>query len=118
MEGGSISRPPVLDGTNYDYRKSRMVAFLKSMDRKTWKAIINGWEHPFVMDKDGKTTTTLKREEEWSKDEDGLALGKSKALNALFTSVDKNMFRLISTCTVAKDAWEILKTTHEGTYKV
>jgi len=95
-----------------------MVAFLKSMDRKTWKAIIRGWEHHVVMDKDGKATTTLKPKEKWSKDEDGLALGNSRALNALFTGVDKNMFRLISTCTVAKDAWEILRTTHEGTSKV
>ena len=28
------------------------------------------------------------------------------------------MFKLIKQCTVAKDAWEILKTTHEGTSKV
>jgi len=32
--------------------------------------------------------------------------------------VNKNMFRLIKQCTVAKDAWEILKTAHEGTTKV
>jgi len=104
MEGVSSSRPPILDGTNYDYWKARMVAFLKSMDNKTWKVIIKGWDHPVVMDKDGKATTTLKPEEEWSKDEDGLAHGNSKALNTLFTCVDKNMFRLISTCNVAKDA--------------
>jgi len=53
MEGVSSSRPPILDGTNYDYWKARMVAFLKSMDNKTWKAIIKGWDHPVVMDKDG-----------------------------------------------------------------
>jgi hypothetical protein len=47
-----------------------------------------------------------------------LALGNSKALNALFNGVDKNMPRLIKQCTVAKDAWEILKITHEGTTKV
>ena len=28
------------------------------------------------------------------------------------------MFRLIKKCTVAKEAWEILKTAHEGTSKV
>ncbi|MCI29335.1 gag-pol polyprotein, partial [Trifolium medium] len=28
------------------------------------------------------------------------------------------MFRLIKKCTVAEDAWEILKTTYEGTAKV
>ena len=32
--------------------------------------------------------------------------------------VDKNMFRLINTCTVAKEAWDILKTAHEGTSRV
>ncbi|MCI66314.1 gag-protease polyprotein, partial [Trifolium medium] len=58
-------------------------------------------------------TAELKSEEEWSKEEDELALGNPKALNALFNGVDKNMFRLIKKSTVAKDAWEILKTTHE-----
>ena len=117
-ELGFVTRPPILDGSNYDYWKACMVAFLKSMDSKTWKSVIKGWEHPKKMDKDGKITTELKPEEEWSKEEDELALGNSKALNALFNGVDKNIFSLINTCTVAKDAWEILKTTHEGTSKV
>ncbi|XP_057444753.1 uncharacterized protein LOC130736999 [Lotus japonicus] len=45
-------------------------------------------------------------------------MGNSKALNAIFNGVDKNMFRLINTCTVAKEAWDILKTAHEGTARV
>ncbi|MCH87884.1 gag-protease polyprotein, partial [Trifolium medium] len=93
-------------------------AFLKSIDSKTWKAVVKGWEHPVVTDKDGNNTGELKSEGDWSKEEDELALGNSKALNALFNGVDKYMFRLIKKCTVAKDAWEILKTTHEGTSKV
>jgi len=60
----------------------------------------------------------LKPEEEWTAAEDELTLGNSKALNALFNGVDKNMFGLIKQCTVAKNAWEILKTAHEGTTKV
>jgi hypothetical protein len=57
-----------------------------------------------MKDKDGKATTDLKLEKDWSKEEDELALGNSKALNALFNGVDKNIFRLINICTVAKDA--------------
>ncbi|MCI44823.1 gag-protease polyprotein, partial [Trifolium medium] len=102
----------------YDYWKSCMVAFLKSIDSKTWKTVVKGWDHPVVTDKDGNNTGELKSEEEWSKEEDELAHGNSKALNALFNGVDKNIFRLIKKCTVAKDALEILKTTHEGTSKV
>jgi hypothetical protein len=71
-----------------------------------------------VLDKDEVRTTVLKAEEDWSKEEDELALDNSKALNAIFNGVDMNMFRLIKQCTVAKDAWKILKTTHEGTSKV
>ncbi|MCI34362.1 gag-pol polyprotein, partial [Trifolium medium] len=95
-----------------------MIAFLKSLDSRIWKAFLKGWDHPKIKDANGVDTAELKPEEEWSATEDTLALGNSKALNVLFNGVDKNMFRLIKNCTVAKDAWEILKTTHEGTTKV
>ncbi|PNX56975.1 gag-protease polyprotein [Trifolium pratense] len=118
-KGGLVNRPPLLVGdSNYDYWKSRMAAFLKSIDSKTWKAVLKGWDHPVIVDKDGKPTTELKPEEDWSKEEDELALGNSKALNALYNGVDKNMFKLIKKCTSAKEAWDILKTVHEGTSKV
>ena len=61
--GGPVNRPPILDGTNYDYWKARMVTFLKSMDNRTWKAVIKGWEHPKLLDIDGKPTDELKPEE-------------------------------------------------------
>jgi len=117
-EGGFVNRPLLLDGSNYDYWKSRMSAFLKSIDNKTWKAVLKGWEHPVALDKVGNKTTVLKLEEEWTTAEEELTLGNSKVLNALFNGVDKNMFRLIKQCTVAMDAREILKTAHEGTSKV
>jgi len=117
-EGEAVYIPPLLDGSNYDYWKSCMSAFLKSIDIKTWKTVLKGWEHPMALDKDGNKTAVLKPEEEWSTSEDELALGNSKALNALFNGVDKNMFRMIKQGTIAKDAWEILKTAHEGTFNV
>src|SRR3954464_7201440 len=116
-EGGGYGiRPPILDGSNYDYWKPRMVAFLKSVDSKAWRAVNKGWEHPVITEKDGKKT--LKPEEEWDKDEEALALGNSKALNALFNGIDRNIFRLVHQCELAKDVWDTLKTTHEGTSKV
>jgi len=45
-EGGFVNRPPLLDGTNYDYWKSRMSAYLKSINSKTWKAVLRGWAAP------------------------------------------------------------------------
>lgn len=63
-EGGFINRPPILDGSNYDYWKERMVNFLKSCDSRTWKVVIRAWEYPVVNDKDGKATIELKPEED------------------------------------------------------
>ncbi|CAJ2671533.1 unnamed protein product [Trifolium pratense] len=118
-EGGLVSRPPLLVGvSNHDYWKSRMIAFLKSMDSKTWKAVLKGWDPPVVIDKDGKPTLKLKAEEDWSKEEDELALGNSKALYALYNGVDKHIFKLIKKCVSAKEAWKILETVHEGTPQV
>ncbi|MCI04878.1 gag-pol polyprotein, partial [Trifolium medium] len=71
------------------------------------------WSHPVIADKEGKSTLELKAEKDWSKEDDEQALGNSKALNALFNGVDTKMFKLIKHCTVAKDAWEILKTYNE-----
>jgi hypothetical protein len=62
-EGGFMNRPPLLDGSNSDYWKSRMSVFLKSIDSKTWKAVLKGWEHLVVLDNDGNKTTDMKPEE-------------------------------------------------------
>lgn len=69
--------PPLLDGSNYDDWKSRMSAFLKSIDSKTWKEVLKGWGHPVVLNKDGNKTADLKPKAEWSKQEDELALENS-----------------------------------------
>ena len=117
-EGGFVNRPPIMDGSNYDYWKPRMMAFQKYLDSKAWKVVLKGWKHPIKLGENGEPTSELKPEEDWSKEEDEIALGNSKALNAIFNGIDKNIFRLVNTCEVAKDAWGILQSTHEGTSKV
>ncbi|EXB99124.1 G-type lectin S-receptor-like serine/threonine-protein kinase [Morus notabilis] len=112
-EGGSVSRPPLLDGSNYLYWKASMKAFIKAIDEKAHKAVLTSWEHPVTKDSEGKEI--LKPETTWSTEEDKLANNNSKALNVFFNGVDANQFKLISTCEIAKDAWETLQMTHEGT---
>ena len=46
------------------------------------------------------------------------ANANSKALNAIFCSVSLDEFHKISHVTIAKEAWNILETTYEGTKKV
>jgi len=63
-EDGFVNRPHLLDGSNYDYLKSCMSAFLKSIASKTWKLVLKGWKHPVELDEDGNRTYVLKPEEE------------------------------------------------------
>ncbi|GAA0155187.1 hypothetical protein LIER_12969 [Lithospermum erythrorhizon] len=115
-EGGSITRPPVLDGTNYPYWKARMTAFLKSVDTKTWKAILTGWTPPTQQNVAG--AVVVKQEVEWTVAEKELSLDNNKALNVIFCVVNVEVFKMISSYIVAKEAWEVLETAYEGTQKV
>lgn len=81
-----------------------------------WKAMIIGWEHPFIKDVAGKVT--LKPDINWSKEEDEASLGNSRALNATFNGVYQIVFKLINTCSSAKEAQNIMETAYEGTSKV
>ena len=89
----SLNVPPYFDGNNYAFWKVRMRAFLCSIDDTVWDA---------------------------SGDKVALAAANanSKAWNAIFCSVSLDEFHRISHITVAKEAWEILETTNEGTKKV
>ncbi|XP_073063932.1 uncharacterized protein [Primulina eburnea] len=50
-----------------------------------------------------------KPETDWTADKVQNSNYNSKALNAIFTSVDMNMFSLITNCTSAKSAWDALQ---------
>ena len=83
-----------------------MRAFLCSIDEFVWDAVEIGWIKPEA----AKST--------WDKAALAASNANSKALNAIFCGVSPDEFHRISHITVAKEAWEILETTYEGTKKV
>ncbi|XP_012842820.1 PREDICTED: uncharacterized protein LOC105963014, partial [Erythranthe guttata] len=115
-EGASTTRPPLLIGSNYSYWKSKMKMFIKSIDERAWRAIITGWTPPMIKGED--KVEVFKPEADWSDGEILLANYNSRALNAIFSGVDDNQFKLIASCESAKRAWEILQVTYEGTSTV
>ncbi|CAM8925826.1 unnamed protein product [Rhodiola kirilowii] len=115
-EGQSITRPPLLEGSNYATWKPVMRSFLKSLDEKAWKAVLKGWTEPIMNNLTGEPIA--KPEALWIEEEDKASMGNSKAMNAIFSAVDENVMKLIITCEVAKEAWDILQTAFEGTDKV
>ncbi|CAM8963086.1 unnamed protein product [Rhodiola kirilowii] len=115
-EGQSTNRPLLLEGPNYGYWKSKMNAFLKSLDEKAWSAVLIGWTPPLTANAEG--IMVLKPEELWTDADEKIAAGNSKAMNAIFSGVDENVFKLISNCEIAKEAWDTLRIAYEGTDKV
>ncbi|CAM8913576.1 unnamed protein product [Rhodiola kirilowii] len=47
-EGQSITRPPLLEGSNYATWKPMMRSFLKSLDEKAWMTVQRGWTEPMM----------------------------------------------------------------------
>ncbi|CAM8908727.1 unnamed protein product [Rhodiola kirilowii] len=115
-EGQSITRPPLIEGSNYATWKPVMRSFLKSLDEKAWKAVLKGWTEPMLNNLTGEPIA--KPEALWTEEEDKASMGNSKAMNAIFSAVDENVMKLIINCEVAKEAWDILQTAFEGTDKV
>ena len=83
-----------------------MRAFLCSIDNIVWVAVEVGW------------TRSEAAKSTWDKAALVAANANSKVLNAIFCGVSPNEFHKISHITIAKEAWEILETTYEGTKKV
>ncbi|XP_073049030.1 uncharacterized protein [Primulina eburnea] len=109
-------RPPVLDGTNYSLWKVKVRYYIKSLDERVWQRVINGWTPPLATDQEGDNRP--KPENDWTADEVQNSNHNSKALNAIFTTVDMNMFSLITNCTSAKSACDILQCHCEGSESV
>nr|POF09299.1 hypothetical protein CFP56_28243 [Quercus suber] len=82
-----------------------MRAFLCSIDDTVWDAVEISW------------TKTEAEKSTWDKAALTASNANSKALNATFCDVSLDEFHRISYMTVAKEAWEILETTYEGTKK-
>jgi hypothetical protein len=89
----NLNSVPPFDGTNYGYWKACMGFFLKSI--YIWKIVETGWIKPEETDEITITQTSVQ-------------LSNDKTLSP-------SEFARISNCEVAKDAWQILETTFEGT---
>ncbi|KAA0050596.1 gag-pol polyprotein [Cucumis melo var. makuwa] len=59
-----------------------------------------------------------KSEVDWIDAEEQVSIENARALNAIVNSVDLNVFKLINSCSIVKEAWKTLEVAYEGTFKV
>ncbi|MCQ7416375.1 hypothetical protein NP118_23500, partial [Salmonella enterica] len=111
----SITKPPFFNGTNYSYWKNRMRFFLLSIDYDLWDIVEEGFKIP-TKDVDG--VSSIKPKEEWSINEKKACSLNAKAINCLFCALNEIEYNRVSICKTAKEIWDKLEITHEGTSQV
>ena len=77
--------------------------FLMGSDFEIWRIITTG------------VTIPTTAENLWTDDQIKKCQLNAKALNALFCALSPNEFDRVSSCATAKEVWEKLEVTHEGT---
>ncbi|GAV80901.1 UBN2 domain-containing protein [Cephalotus follicularis] len=92
-----------------------MTIFLQSLDYQLWHIIVNG---PMIPTRTVEGVVSLKPENEFNDNDFRMLQLNSKAKHILFCTVDPNEFNRISSCDSAKEMWDLLEITCEGTNQV
>ncbi|VFQ79600.1 unnamed protein product [Cuscuta campestris] len=92
-----------------------MRIFIQSNNFLLWRIIKNGEEVPMM--KVGETTVP-KTEDEYDAQDIKKIENNAKAINILYCAVNLDNYRKISCCSTAKDMWDKLEITYEGTNQV
>ena len=114
-KGSSINRTPLFSRDNYPLSKIIMKIFIESLDRGVWQEIVTG---PYVPKNviDGQTVD--KPSFEWSDSESKKAQFDCMAKNTITSALNLDEFFRASQCSLAKEMWDILEVTHEGSSDV
>ena len=114
-EGNSINRPPIFNGVGYHYWKTRMQIFIEAIDLNIWEAIEQG---PYVPSIIAGSATIEKPRADWTEEERRLVQYNLKAKNIITSALGIDEYFRVSNCKSAKDMWDTLQVTHEGTTDV
>jgi len=110
-EGGSINRPPLFCGVNYQFWKVKMKIFMPSTNKGIRETIENG---PFIPQVKRDYVLIDKPSSEWTEAESKKAKFDWIAKNIITSALSCDEFFRVSQCTSAKEMRDILEVTHEG----
>jgi len=105
----------MFSGVNYQFWKIGMKIAIESIEQGIWNAIMN---EPFIL----KHTINDKKVDKpwnlWIEDEKKKAQYDYGTKNNLTSALNMDEFFRVSQCNNAKDMWDELEITHEGTNDV
>ncbi|GAV73128.1 UBN2 domain-containing protein, partial [Cephalotus follicularis] len=92
-----------------------MTIFLQSLDYQLWHIVVNG---PRMPTRTIEGVVSPKPENEYNDNDFRMLQLNSKAKHVLFCAVGPNEFNRTSSCDSAKQMWDLLEVTYEGTNQV
>ncbi|GAV65892.1 UBN2 domain-containing protein, partial [Cephalotus follicularis] len=92
-----------------------MTIFLQSLDYQLWHIIVNG---PRMPTRTIEGVVSPKPKNEYNDNDFWMLQLNSKAKHVLFCAVGPNECNRISSCDSAKEMWDLLEVTYEGTNQV
>ena len=114
-DDGSNNKPPLFCGEYFDFWKIRMKAHLEAQGEEVWDAVENG---PFIPISVINGIGSVKPKTAWDDDDKKKVLYDKKAINLLQGALIVDEFFRVSNCKTAKEIWDTLVQTHEGTTEV
>ncbi|GMI90020.1 hypothetical protein HRI_002671300 [Hibiscus trionum] len=115
-ESQSTTKSPFFNGDNYPYWKNQMRLFIKSMDYMVWDVVEEGPYIPVKRTDKGRLVPKIKSEKT---EEDRRKMQvNDKALHIIFCAFGPDIYSKVSSIESAKEVWDTLETTYEGTNDV
>ena len=114
--GHAQNRPPLFCGTNFSHWSNLMKMYLIDMDYDLWRIVRDGPRVPMITQADG---TKVPKEEDDYDQTDLETISKSyRAINALYCALNGEEYERVRDCKTAKEIWDKLVVTYEGTSDV
>ncbi|XP_021743604.1 uncharacterized protein LOC110709690 [Chenopodium quinoa] len=115
-QGRSANRPPLFCGNNFAHWRSLMQMFVIDQDLELWEIIKKGPKVPMKTTESGAAVP--KDDDEFNQTDLENVAKNYRAMNLLYCGLDANEFNRVSTCKSAKEIWDKLVVTYEGTSQV
>ncbi|XP_010484886.1 PREDICTED: uncharacterized protein LOC104763178 [Camelina sativa] len=116
LEVVTLQGPLKLDPECFGYWKVSIQQVISSIDMEAWFAVEDGWTHPTDKNEDGELVQ--KHRKKWTAEEKAKAKHNSQVLSVIFKSLPRDIFNQVQGCVSAKEEWDILVVTFEGTCRV
>ncbi|XP_070048574.1 uncharacterized protein [Nicotiana tomentosiformis] len=115
QEGTSQVRPPYFNGQHFSYSKVRMEIYTKSYDVKVWRVIKKG---NYPLPAAAQPPVDPEDIDEYTGEQMLVVQVNAKSSNLLYNVISGEEYGKISSCDTAKEMWDKLEVTYEGTNKV